>query len=323
MRNLIIDNHVIDSPIEDILKQLKKELTNGKLKHIEKKQDNFRVTCPTHKNGLESHPSCQIYCGDDKDIEYGTMHCFTCGESGPLWHFIGQCFDRSDEFGKEWLLERFGNTFVEKELNLTSIDLNKNIKEDYLDESILNEFQSYHPYMTYRKLTKKVIEKFKIKYDPKCESIVFPVWDEYNKLYMLTKRSVKSKYFYIDENKEKPVYLYNIIKKNNIKEVTVCESQINCLTLWGYGIPSIALFGTGTSYQYDILNRSGIIHYYLALDGDFAGKKGIKRFIKNIRKDVFIDVIIMPKSKDVNDLTEEEFNKLEIISSDEWLRRNN
>ena len=48
---------------------------------------------------------------------------------------------------------------------------------------------------------------------------------------MLTRRSVIDKTFIIDKDKEKPVYLLNYIKNNNIKEATVVESQINCLTL--------------------------------------------------------------------------------------------
>ena len=42
-------------------------------------------------------------------------------------------------------------------------------------------------------------------------------------------------------------------------------------------------------------------------DGDSAGDSGAKRFIKNIRKDVFVDVVKLPRGKDVNDLSKEQF----------------
>ena len=45
-------------------------------------------------------------------------------------------------------------------------------------------------------------------------------------------------------------------------------------------------------------------------DGDEAGDKGIEKFIKNIRKDVIINIIKLPRGKDVNDLTKDEFNVL-------------
>ena len=321
MSDLIINNHIIDTPIETILRQIKQELTNGKLEKIEKRGDNFCVTCPTHKAGHEQKPSCYIYCGNSSDIEYGTMHCFTCGESGPLYHFVAECFDKNDAWGKAWLLERFGSTLVETTVKLPDFDLSTK-DEEFLDESILDSYQSWHPYMAKRKLSPKVCETFKIKYDPKSECLVFPVWDEFGRLYMLTRRSVLNKRFIIDANKEKPVYLLNFIKKFSLKEVTIVESQINCLTLWSMGIPSCALFGTGTEHQYKILNKSGIRHYYLCFDGDDAGDKGIKRFLKNINKDVFVDIILMTRGKDVNDLTQEEFDALPIISSDDWLKNN-
>lgn len=328
MGDLIIDNHIIDAPIETIINQIKKELTNGKLSQVEKRGDNICVTCPHHKGGHEADAACYVYCGVDPNIEYGWMHCFACGEQGPLYHFVGECFDKSDEFGKRWLLSRFGDTFVESNIKFPDFDLLQKDDElqrndtQGLDETLLDNYQSWHPYMQKRKLSREVCEKFKIKYDPKGEHIVFPCWDENGKLVMCTRRSVNTKQFLIPKDVEKPVYLLNVIKRNEINEVTLVESQINCLTLWGWGIPSCALFGTGTNHQYEVLNRSGIKHYYLCFDGDEAGDKGIKRFLRNIREDVFVDIIIIPRGKDVNDLTQEEFDKLPIIDKAEWVRRN-
>mgnify|MGYP003317035844 CR=1 FL=1 len=130
---------------------------------------------------------------------------------------------------------------------------------------------------------------------------------------MITSRSTVDKRFYIEKDKDKPVYLLNFIKEDNISTVYVCESQINALTLWSYGYPAIALFGTGSSYQYEILNRSPIRNYILCFDGDEAGDKGRARFMKNIRNDVLVSYKKIPFGKDVNDLSKEEFDKLEII----------
>ena len=38
-----------------------------------------------------------------------------------------------------------------------------------------------------------------------------------------------------------------------------------------------------------------------------TGKKGIMKFLQNIRKDVFVDILLVPNGKDINDLTREEF----------------
>ena len=166
--------------------------------------------------------------------------------------------------------------------------------------------------MKKRKLTDEIIEKFEIKYDPLSKSIVFPVRDISGKLVGLTKRSIEGKKFYIDKgfNKENIYLLYNIISEN-IKEVVVCESQINALTSWVYGKPAIALFGAGTTEeQMNVLNNTDIKHYILCYDPDNAGKKGANKFKRLIRKDVFVDEIFLPSGKDLNDLTKEEFNNI-------------
>ena len=313
----IVKNRRITTPIDIILKQIKKELTNGKLSYIDSKSSGWiRVTCPFHSNGLERNPSAGIYNGDDPKLEKGFFHCFTCSSCGPLYHFVGECFDRDDNFGKQWLIDRFGGERVEgQNTHLSYISLNKKESNSFLNESLLDTFQSWHPYMSKRKLTQEVCNRFKIKYDPESECIIFPVWDEDNNLVMLTKRSINSKMFYIDKDKEKPIYLLNFIKQENIKEVCICESQINALTLWSWNMPAIATFGCNiTKHQFNILNKSGIEHYYLCFDGDEAGKKGIEKFLNYIRKDVLVDIIYLPKGKDVNDLTEEEFGKLKILN---------
>lgn len=322
MSDLIINNHIIDAPIVDILKRIKEEVGGNILRTIESKEDYVRIPCPEHKGGNEDHPSCGVYQGDSPDKEYGYTHCFTCGFSGPLYHLVAVCFNKSDSFGKQWLLDRFGGSFVENIIDLPKIDLARDLSVETIDESVLDGMQSFHPYMTRRNLNLKVLEKFKVKYEPKTHSLVFPVWNEKNQLIMLTRRCVNNKQFIIDKDKEKPVYLYNYIKEQNITEVTLVESQINCLTLWGWGYPSVATFGCNiTEKQFDILNHSGIRHYFLALDGDSAGDKGVTKFIKHIRKDVFVDIILLPRGKDVNDLTVEEFESLPIISKEEWTKR--
>lgn len=319
--DLIIKNKVIVADIIDILKQVKKELTNGKLHDIQNKGKNILITCPFHKNGHERKPACQVYADRDGDLTYGSFHCFSCGEKGSLSHLIEGCFDKQVGFGDEWLCDRFGDTLSVRYSTLPAINLEAK-KVKYLDENILDKYKYFHPYMFKRKLTEDIIRKFSIGYDKETDCIVFPVWDHKDNLVMLTRRSVNTKFFNIPEDIDKPVYLLNFILKENIKHVYVVESQINALTCWTYGYPAVALFGTGSDYQYKILNKSGINHFILCFDGDEAGYKGIKRFLKNINKDKIVDIKKMIIDKDVNDLSKEQFDNLPIINSYEWLKMN-
>lgn len=314
---LIVRGKDIDAPIPVILNTLRSEIKNGKLRDItDEYKDNVAITCPIHKMGVERNPSCNVYCRrDDDDIEYGKVHCFTCGFTASLPQLVSVCFDEEDEsFGEEWLVERFGTSYSENVRYLPEIILpSKQKKKQYINESELSKFNYYNDYMWKRKLTKEVVDRFRVGYDPARKSITFPVWDEYGKLVMVTSRSTVDKRFYIEEDKDKPVYLLNFIKDYGIDTVYVCESQINALTLWSYGYPAIALFGTGSKYQYEILNRCPVRNYILCFDGDEAGDKGRDRFIRNMRKDVLISYKKVPAGKDVNDLSKEDFDALEIF----------
>lgn len=320
MPQLKVRNYIITTPLIDIIRKVKEELTNNKLRDIQDKHSSIRITCPFHKKGLEENPSCNIYCGETTDsVEYGGFHCFTCNSSGSFVKFISACFDKDDNFTRDWLIANYGYSMVGSTLNLPEIILEKENSKQYLDEKILKNLQSWHPYMKERKLTREICNKFEVKYDPETQCLIFPVRDEFGKLFMLTKRSVNSKFFYIDLNKEKPLYLYYYIKNKNIKEITLVEGQIDCLNLWTYGIPSCALLGTGTKYQYELLNKSSINHIYLALDADTAGWRGTYRLINNLKNNIIVDVIELPAGKDINDITEKEFDSLPILNSWEWL----
>lgn len=314
MSDLIVNNYVIDAPIVEILTKLRSELTNGKLSTIEQKGDYVRVTCPIHSEGHEKHPSCSVYCGDG-DLRYGTYHCFTCGNSGPLYEFIALCFDESTAFGKKWLIENFGTLFtVNRILKLEDIDLSKKEEsEEFLDESALDEFSSYHPYMTQRKLTDEVIKEFEIKYNPLRKSIVFPVRDINGKLIALPERSIEKKKFYLPKNFNKG-NIYALNKIDFTKPVYLTESQINCLTIYGYGSQALALFGAGvTDEQIKVLNDLPVRNYIIAFDPDPAGIKGTRKLCKALSKTKFVDVVLYNDNRDINDLSEEEFKSLEIV----------
>lgn len=309
--DLIIDGHLIDTPIREILIQIKRELTNGKLAEILDKGDNILVSCPVHKGGHEKHASCGIYTVRDGNTEYGAYHCFTCGESGPLWKFVAQCFDQPEAFGKEWLLERFGNTLVSFNRTLLPIELEKPAEET-LDESMLENFEPYHPYLAQRGIWEETCQRFHIKYDPQTGCIIFPIYDRYGTLKGLTRRRVADKKFINDQHLDKSnMFLLNNVLADQSRICGVVESQFNALSAYQWGLPCIAMLGAGTTErQMEVLNSTPIRTYVLMYDNDAAGRHGAARFKKFIRKDVFIIDVLLPEGKDVNDLTQDEFYQL-------------
>ena len=302
---ITIRDRTIDKDILDILYDVQSRCHNGKLSQITDRGDEIQVTCPSHSGGHESRPSCFIRKED------GIYHCFTCGIKGYITKFVGECFDRNREFGENRLLSNYVSDYVDNQLVLPKIILDsEGTKINYLDESILNKFESYHPYMTKRGLTPEVIQKYEVKYDPETKCIVFPVRDIKGKLRFLTRRSVEGKKFIIDKDADKSI-IYNLNNVQYDKMVFVVEAQISCLKMSGWGIPTIALFGAGTSEdQIKTLNNTGIRRFILCYDNDPAGIKGVNRFKKYIDKDRFVDIITLPVGKDPADMTETEFKHL-------------
>ena len=303
----------------EILEKLKIESHKTHLfKDMRISGDSLMTNCPYHSGGKESKPSCGFVNTRVGKSEWGRCHCFACGKIVSLPQLVSDLFGSDLEFGENWLYKNYGGDKVNSD-SLLPIILEK--EETFMDESILKNYDYYHPYMWKRKLSKEVVDKYRVGYDQLRKCLTFPVWDIKGRLKMVTTRSVDTKKFYIQEYQNKDVYLLNFIVKEGIETAHICESQINSLTLESWGYRAVALLGTGSYEQYKILKKSGIRHYILCLDGDKAGRLGTKRFINNAKLDVLIDVVDVPNGYDVNDLTKEEFDSLPRLSSFEWLQK--
>ena len=313
MRQLIIDNYVINKPIEEILTLLKLSLTNGKLKDIENKGDNILVTCPHHDGGHEKTPACNIYIGNDTKLPYGYFNCFVCGEKGSFLKFVAECFDAPESYAKAWLLKNFGGELIAKNLFMGEpivLNRNKGIKK-HLDESILDQYQTWNPYLAKRKLSREICELFKVRYDPKYRQVIFPAYDMKGNLVMLAKRSIDTKSFYLDKDVEKPVYCLDYVMKNNIKTVLITEGAFDCLTGWEYGFPTIATLGKISDYQIEQINKSCINIIYAAFDNDAAGRSFLDTLKRKLTKRIIVIETKFPAGrKDVNDLSKEELQEI-------------
>ena len=313
MRQLIIDNYVINKPIEEILTLLKLSLTNGKLKDIENKGDDILVTCPHHDGGHEKTAACNIYIGNDTKLPYGYFNCFVCGEKGSFLKFVAECFDAPESYAKAWLLKNFGGELIAKNLFMGEpivLNRNKGIKK-HLDESILDQYQTWNPYLAKRKLSREICELFKVRYDPKYRQVIFPAYDMNGNLVMLAKRSIDVKSFYLDKDVEKPVYCLDYVMKNNIKTVLITEGPFDCLTGWEYGFPTIATFGKISDYQIEQINKSCINIIYAAFDNDAAGRSFLETLKRKLTERIIIIETKFPAwRKDLNDLTKEELQEI-------------
>ena len=307
-------NKVLTTPIIDIVNAIKLQSSldgNYLLKDVEVRQQNIVVTCPIHKGGHENKPACNILAVDKGNSPAGTVHCFSCGYRANIIKFTADCLGMSYRKATEWLLGFCDYSILEEQRDIGGIEFSEKGTDPYseiqtvgIDE--LKKYDYIHPYMFERKLTDYTIEKFEIGYDPETESITFPVYVDGRCLFV-ARRKVNYKRFDLPKISPKPLYLADYLTEN---EVYICESCFNALTVWEYGKQAIALFGTGSHEQIDMLKKLPQRKLILALDGDEAGENGCKRISGGIDNKI-VTRLVLPDGKDINDLTREEFYSLE------------
>lgn len=281
-----------------------------------------QFTCPYHKNGLENKPSCGITTREQKRgevvIPVGTFNCFSCKSHGHITELISHCFGKQDGgvFGKAWILEHFNNYEIENRSNFFQKITRQKEKNElqYVTENELQNYRFTHPYMYKRGLTDEIIDLFDIGYDSsfilkdnlspiKC--ITFPVRDEFGNVVFIARRSIKGKIYHYPKEVDKPIYgLYEskqLFPKS--KELYICESMFNCLTLVRLGKPSVALLGTGTHTQLDKLRDLDYRKYIICTDSDEAGERGRKKLYDKLSKYKLIEHLRTPAGTDINDFS--------------------
>lgn len=279
------------------------------LRDIKRSGNELMVTCPYHKNGQERKPSLGI------NTENGLFHCFTCDTNGVIHQLISYCLGYYDNGaqGIKWIKQTFEGAEYTARAGLKIEKRQHYIAPQYVSESELDTYRYYHPYMWKRKLTPEIVTEYDIGYDKDTDCLTIPVYDLTGNCVFVARRSVKGKFFNYPEGVDKPVYGLNFIKQSKL--LFVCESAFNALTLVSWGFPAVALLGTGTPPQYEILKKCGFRKYVLCLDGDTAGDRGIQRFMKYMNDYAKISYIKMPRDgRDVNDLTLDEFLSLTEIT---------
>lgn len=304
----ILENEI--SVIIELKRQL--DLQGVHLFHVIKDVGkDIMTTCPFHKNGQERKPSFGI----SKDM---ICHCFACGWSGMLDDVISLCFGYDDcgFYGSQWLSKNFVTVSIEQRKPL-KLDMDRTkvlTTQEYITEEELDSYRYYHPYMYKRGLTNEIIEKFDIGFDSNSNCITVPVADLDKNIVFIARRSVQGKFFSYPSGSEKPVYCGDRCMQCSPQlPVIVTESVFNTLTCWKFGKPSVALFGTGSKSQYEILKQLPAKKLILALDPDDAGERGTKKLIEHLRGHKILTRLQIPPGQDLNDLDEKILELKEIF----------
>lgn len=318
---MIINDIQINAELDDVLSELQHQLQINNIPYLSKYKDSgndIMVQCPYHGNGQERRPSAGIRKSD------GMFHCFACNETHTLPEVISYVFGHTDDmfgkFGLKWLVKNFATVQIEERKDI-EIDMERNHitnkdsllvnsdtnKSKWVSEEELDSYRYYHKYWTDRGITDdEVIELFDLGYDKATQCITFPIKDEYGNCLFVARRSVKTKWFNYPSGVEKPLYgayeLKLLSKCSQPNEIYVTESMIDCLLLWQAKRYAVALNGTGSKEQLDMLSVLPYRKIILATDNDKAGMQARTK-IKNHLKNKLITEIEFPSDiKDIGDL---------------------
>lgn len=305
--------------------------------------DYYSVHCPFHNNGQERRPSAGVLLHDQyrngQLYPEGMFNCFTCHTAGPINQWIPKLLSERvvPESVKQYIEEQIGSRINSESGRLFSEQMSKSLQakfaihsiqsmkrpnREYVSEEELEKYRFTVPYMYDRKLTDDIIEKYDVGIDlhyvPKggkkeIPCVTFPVRDMTGQSLFIVRRAIPIKRFYMPNDIQKPLYgVYEL--PENCKSVVVVESCFNALTSVRYGKPAVALLGTGTPYQIEQLKRLGVREFILGFDPDEAGERATRRLKKALKSIAFVwQFDGIPDGKDINDLSEEEFNSLELI----------
>ncbi len=301
--------------MEDIVYKLKDEV-RGKgidlLRDHFTTHNNLMVTCPEHGEGRESKPSCGISMVKQPKYPAGTVHCFTCGYTANIIEFISSVLGKQDGgiAGYKWLVSNFVyDTYSARRIEVEQPTRSKAKAEqkEVIGESELDSYRYTVQYMYQRGLTDEIIEKFDVGYDKEKEAITFPIVNLEGEVIAIQRRLIHTKQFLNVRGLKKDfIYgLWHVYQEiENVKEIVITESILDCLTAWKHGIPAVATLGAPSKAQLQLLRDLPVRTLVLAYDNDEAGEQFKKRVHQKIARKIIYEMVFPPGAKDLNDCDE-------------------
>jgi len=289
--------------------------------HIKATPKDIMVSCPFHKGGQESNPSCGIKRFSDEYGSAGQVHCFTCGEKttivGMIRKVLGNLYDWV-EVENTFHFGRLYDTQFTSEQQKPLFELPNEV--EYVRDNLLERFRGvYHSYLFNRGISEETALKFDIGYDSVNKHITFPIRDIYGKCLGVGRRTILGKQYIYPQGFTKPLYgVYELSFPLNY--LWIVEGPFNLWSLNQWGKNAVALLGTGTAHQYEQLKDIKTDGYVLALDPDNAGRLGTMKLINYISglKNTNIYVCDIPEGKDINDLNQDQFKCCDCLYYTEW-----
>lgn len=269
-------------------------------------------TCPFCGSGDNIHHTAAFHIN-------GTRYkCFSCDEGGDIFDLVGHI----EKLPKGNFIKQYNRILKIMRPYLDGNKPSKNRDEyipafvisanytDYLHKCHKNVLQTN--YFCNRGLSKELIERFKLGYDPEKNLVTIPynpdckgyvhriLWNSDNKYCKFG-----NEIFNIDALYESNI---NSMLFNGKDYVFVCEGQIDALSLMEIGMEAIALGGTNeiSKLVKQLQEKPCNKILVLALDNDKAGRRATGKFIEELaetelEQSYIVDSGIYGEYKDANE----------------------
>lgn len=309
---LQIGEVVISADVEDIVSQIQED--TGLLRDVNGLETDVMCTCPIHKGGMEQTPSLGI----NKDS--GVVHCFTCGYKGDIVTLVSDCYNIS--YNQAYM--KLVGHFIYSGGRVLDIGIDRDTTQSsYIPYSTIAPYIEVNVpawnYLQGRGVNaSKLYNVFPIGYDKTTNSVVFYVRDLKSRYIGSKTRSIQGKRFTNAAGAKKSTYLYGAYELLHSAwqpedPVWICESEIDALTIWSRGGYAVAIGGSHISNkQLQILKTLGVRRIIDGLDKDEAGREGWNNLCTYIKGVSTYNTKFPVNKKDINDLTDEEFNNIKI-----------
>lgn len=265
------------------------------------------ICCSPFRN--ESSPSFSINLETGLWIDFGADS--NHNHKGNLITLLAHLSERDYSEVAAELLDKYGTPV--KHYDGLDLELSLMLPEILNNKYSPKVVTSVSPYLCRRGIKEIVQEQFQISEE---NGVVNLVWHDKNGSIINVKhRMINAKTFYYDKGGQ-PVknHLYGLFMCRRIKADTIfiCESEIDALTLWGYGVAAVATGGSSLSQaQKKLLLDSGATKIVIATDNDSVGHR-FREFLKEefLGLVKVFDINFPVNRKDINELSHSELENV-------------
>lgn len=260
-----------------------------------KRGKDFLLRCPDHKDGRENTPSMKVNANPSAKFAIGSAHCFACGAHYKSWH----------KFVTRILGAEHATHYAQDDDPVFDDiigDLRSDLMEDGQDklQSLIKNAIAWGdeewrgiPAHTMRALGAVFTMNLELKHaDVQAFLPAYVQGDLVGGVFANLEKKGRNNYFNSDFTDWVGTTLFPfdtvayMLKKKKLSHVVLVEGPRDALRFISYGIPALAILGTGhagNEEKYSSLASLPIKHVVLAFDSDDAGRAA-KRKAKELLK---------------------------------------